>query len=229
MSERRMGRATFLSVIGLGGLGLLAGGRISSALSGPLGAAGSVLPQGVKDLLPVGGWRIYAINPPWPTFDQRRYRLEVTGHVQKPVSLTWDEVAALPSEQQTTDFHCVTGWSVGGVHWQGIRLQTLWDMVQPLPEVRYVNFVSLERPYIDTLSLDQTTLSQVMLAHHMDGAPLSRAHGAPLRLVIPEMYGYKNVKWLTRVELVPKLVPGYWEQNGYDVDAWVGRSNGYGI
>jgi DMSO/TMAO reductase YedYZ molybdopterin-dependent catalytic subunit len=66
-----------------------------------------------------------------------------------------------------------------------------------------------------------------MLAHHMDGAPLTRAHGAPLRLVIPEMYGYKNVKWLSRIELVPKLVPGFWEQNGYDIDAWVGRSNGY--
>ena len=66
-----------------------------------------------------------------------------------------------------------------------------------------------------------------MLAHHMDDAPLTRAHGAPVRLVIPEMYGYKNVKWLTRIELVPKLVPGFWEVNGYDVDAWVGRSNGY--
>ena len=58
-------------------------------------------------------------------------------------------------------------------------------------------------------------------------APLTRAHGAPVRLVIPEMYGYKNVKWLSKIELVPKLVPGYWEQNGYDIDAWVGRSNGY--
>jgi DMSO/TMAO reductase YedYZ molybdopterin-dependent catalytic subunit len=48
-----------------------------------------------------------------------------------------------------------------------------------------------------------------------------------MRLVIPEMYGYKNVKWLTRIELVPRLQTGYWEQRGYDVDAWVGRSNGY--
>ena len=222
-----MGRAAFLSVIGLGGVGLAAGGRISHALSTPLGAVGAVVPQGVKDLLPIGGWRIYAINPPWPTFHPAAYRLEVGGHVRHPVSLTWDEVAALPAERQTSDFHCVTGWTVSGVRWQGIRLQTLWDMVQPLPEARYANFVSLERPYVDTLSLRQTTLSQVMLAHHMDGAPLSQAHGAPLRLVIPEMYGYKGVKWLTRIELVPSLTPGFWEQNGYDVDAWVGRSNGY--
>jgi DMSO/TMAO reductase YedYZ molybdopterin-dependent catalytic subunit len=222
-----MGRAAFLSVVGLGGVGLAAGGRVSRVLSTPLGAVGSVVPQGVKDLLPIGGWRIYAINPPWPSFHPAGYRLEIGGHVRHPVSLTWDEVAALPAERQTSDFHCVTGWTVSGVRWQGVRLRTLWDMVQPLPEARYVNFVSLERPYVDTLALGQTTLPQVMLAHHMDGAPLTQAHGAPLRLVIPEMYGYKGVKWLTRIELVPSLTPGFWEQNGYDVDAWVGRSNGY--
>jgi DMSO/TMAO reductase YedYZ molybdopterin-dependent catalytic subunit len=113
------------------------------------------------------------------------------------------------------------------VHWRGVRLQTLWDMVEPLPTARYANFVSLERGYVDTLSIEQSTLPDVMLAHTMNGQPLSRAHGSPMRLVIPEMYGYKNVKWLHRIELVPKLEPGFWEQNGYDVDAWVGRSNGY--
>ena len=77
-----------------------------------------------------------------------------------------------------------------------MRLQTIWDMVEPLPEARYANFVSLEEPYVDTLSLRQTTLPNVMLAHQMDGSLLTRAHGAPVRLVIPEMYGYKNVKWL---------------------------------
>jgi DMSO/TMAO reductase YedYZ molybdopterin-dependent catalytic subunit len=227
VSERRIGRAAFLSVVGLGGLGLVAGGRISSLASGPLGAAGAVVPQGLKDILPIGGWRIYAINPPWPEFHPARYTLEVSGHVRNPVRLSWDEVMGLPSARQTTDFHCVTGWTVGSVHWEGIRLQTLWDMVEPLPEARYANFVSLEEPYVDTLSLRQTTLPNVMLAHHMDGAPLTRAHGAPLRLVIPEMYGYKNVKWLTEIHVVSQAIDGYWENLGYDRDAWVGRSNGY--
>ena len=66
-----------------------------------------------------------------------------------------------------------------------------------------------------------------MLAYEMDGKPLPREHGAPARVVIPEMYGYKNVKWVERIELVEKAGSGYWEQRGYDVDAWVGRSNGY--
>jgi DMSO/TMAO reductase YedYZ molybdopterin-dependent catalytic subunit len=222
MREVRMGRAVFLGVVGAGVAGLFAGGRLSRAAS-PLGSA---VPGAFRSLFP-DGWRIYSVNPPWPEFHPASYRLEVTGAVERPLSLSWDEVMALPQTAQTTDFHCVTGWTVGGVQWQGVRLQTLWDMARPTAEARYANFVSMEHPYVDTLTFRQTTLPQVMLAHAMDGKPLSQAHGAPMRLVIPEMYGYKNVKWLTRIELVPKLRAGYWEQRGYDVDAWVGRSNGY--
>ena len=74
----------------------------------------------------------------------------------------------------------------------------------------------------------QVKLRDVMLAYEMDDKPLRREHGAPVRVVIPEMYGYKNVKWVERIELVAKPGSGYWEQRGYDNDAWVGRSNGYG-
>ncbi|MGN6380000.1 MAG: molybdopterin-dependent oxidoreductase [Gaiellales bacterium] len=226
MSEVRVGRAAFLSVVGLGAAGILFGNRITGALNGPLSAVGSVVPNAVKDVLP-NGWRIYAINPPWPVFHPDSYRFEVTGHVRRPLNLSWAEFTQLSSVDQTTDFHCVTGWSVDGVHWRGVRLQTLWDMVEPLPSARYANFISMEVPYVDTLSMHQTTLPDVMLAHTMDGAPLPREHGAPMRLIIPEMYGYKNVKWLRKIELVPALEPGFWERNGYDVDAWVGNSNGY--
>jgi DMSO/TMAO reductase YedYZ molybdopterin-dependent catalytic subunit len=226
MNERRIGRATFLSVVGVGGVGILFGDRVTSALHGPIADAGSVVPGAIKEVFP-SGWRIYAINPPWPTFHPASYRLEITGHVRKPVTLTWPEVQALPAVSQTRTFHCVTGWTVSDVHWRGVRLQTLFDMVEPLSTARYANFVSLERPYVDTLSLRQSMLPDVMLAHTMDGHPLSRAHGAPMRLVVPEMYGYKSVKWVHRIELVPHLEPGFWEQNGYVIDAWVGRSNGY--
>jgi DMSO/TMAO reductase YedYZ molybdopterin-dependent catalytic subunit len=222
MRDVRMGRGVFLGVVGAGVAGLFVGGRVSH-LASPLGA---VVPNAVRSLVP-DGWRIYSVNPPWPTFDPATYRLQVTGAVEHPLSLSWDEVLALPQARQTTDFHCVTGWTVGGVHWQGVRLQDLWDRAKPTPDARYANFVSLEQPYVDSLSMQQTTMPNVMLAHAMDSQPLTQAHGAPMRLVIPEMYGYKGVKWLTRIDLVPKLEEGFWEQRGYDVDAWVGRSNGY--
>jgi DMSO/TMAO reductase YedYZ molybdopterin-dependent catalytic subunit len=226
MGERRLGRGAFLSVVGAGGVGLLFGDRITAALRGPIADAGAVVPGVIRGVFP-SGWRIYAIDPPWPAFHPAGYRLEIGGLVRRPVVLSWSDVEALPVVAQTTTFHCVTGWTVGDVHWRGVRLQTLWDMVEPLATARYVNFVSMERGYTDTLSLSQSMLPEVMLAHTMDGAPLSRAHGAPVRLVIPQMYGYKNVKWLYRIELVSHPEPGFWEQNGYDVDAWVGRSNGY--
>jgi DMSO/TMAO reductase YedYZ molybdopterin-dependent catalytic subunit len=230
LHEHRVGRAAFLSVLGVGAAGILFGNRIASVLGGPVSSVGSVFPKAVQnvagDLIP-NGWRIYAINPPWPVFQPASYTLQVDGLVRKPVTLRWEQFAALPSVDQTTDFHCVTGWSVDNVHWRGVRLQTLWDMVEPLPSARYANFVSMERQYVDTLSMKQTTLPEVMLAHTMDGQPLPREHGAPMRLIIPEMYGYKNVKWLKRITLTHDLHPGYWEQNGYDVDAWVGHSNGY--
>jgi DMSO/TMAO reductase YedYZ molybdopterin-dependent catalytic subunit len=221
--SRPYGRRAFLA--------LLAGGVSSLAWAGP--AAGIFSPltsqfsQLLGDLLPIGGWRIYTISGSMPLFDERVWRLEINGLVERPVSLTYAQVRDLPQARQVTDFHCVTGWSVGHVGWQGVRLQALWDMAKPTSEARYANFISLEHPYVDTLTFRQTTMPQVMLAHSMGGKPLSQAHGAPMRLVIPEMYGYKNVKWLTHIELVPKLSAGFWEQRGYDVDAWVGRSNGY--
>ena len=99
--------------------------------------------------------------------------------------------------------------------------------MQPLPAATAVRFVSAERPYEDSLTLEQLRLPDAMLAYEIGGQPLSRPHGSPARVVLPEMYGYKGVKWLTGMELVARQPLGYWEQNGYDQDAWVGRSNGY--
>jgi DMSO/TMAO reductase YedYZ molybdopterin-dependent catalytic subunit len=121
----------------------------------------------------------------------------------------------------------VTGWSVDNVHWGGVRLKDLFAEARPHPEAHALRFTSAEVPYVDYLTLRQGLLPDVMLAYQMDGAPLSRAHGAPLRLVMPQMYGYKGVKWLNRIDLVAETEDGYWEQRGYDRDAWLGRSNGY--
>jgi len=96
-----------------------------------------------------------------------------------------------------------------------------------VPEGGALEFVSAETPYTDYLTMKQASLHDVLLAYEMDGKPLPREHGAPLRLVIPDMYGYKNVKWLNAINVVPSAQDGYWEALGYDRDAWVGRSNGY--
>jgi len=221
--QRHYGRGAFLLLLG-GGLSSLAWGTKVSGVLSPLTSAFSQL---VGNIFPVGGWRIYTISGSMPIFDPKMWRLEVSGLVAKPRSFTYDELLALPQVHQTSDFHCVTGWTVRNVHWSGVRFSELLDHVQPLPEAKAIRFTSLEQPYNDSLTLGQFNLPDVMLALQMDGKPLSRPHGSPARVVIPEMYGYKGVKWLTKIEFLAHQPTGYWEGLGYDQNAWVGRSNGY--
>ena len=162
-----------------------------------------------------------------PIFDPGSWRLEIGGLVERPQSLSYVDLKRLPKAERVSTFHCVTGWSVKNVHWGGVRFQHLLDLAHPLPEATAVRFVSLEQPYEDSLTLDQLRLPDAMLAYEMGGEPLARPHGAPARVVLPEMYGYKGVKWVTRMELLSRQPRGYWERNGYDQDAWVGHSNGY--
>jgi DMSO/TMAO reductase YedYZ molybdopterin-dependent catalytic subunit len=222
--ERRYGRAAFLLLLG-GGLSSLVW---AEKVSGFLSPVSSSFSQLVGNLLPVNGWRIYTISGSMPIFDARTWRLEIGGLVAKPRSFTYDEVLAMPRVHQVSDFHCVTGWTVHNVRWSGVRFSHLLDQVEPLPSAHAIRFESLEHPYNDSLTLEQLRQPDVMLALEMDGKPLSRPHGAPARVVIPEMYGYKGVKWLASIELVAKQPTGYWELLGYDQNAWVGHSNGYG-
>lgn len=221
-SPRRVGRGVFLVTVA-GGLSSLAWGKsVWSHVSSALGGAEALVP-----LVPTKGWRIYTVASTMPKFDPATWKLGVGGLVEQPLSLDYGELRKLPRASQVSDFHCVTGWTVKNVHWSGVRIKDLLAQAKPLPKAHGIQFVSAEAPYVDYLTLQQARLSDVMLAYEMDGEPLPREHGAPLRLVIPDMYGYKNVKWVSEVNLVPQAESGYWEQLGYDRDAWVGRSNGY--
>jgi DMSO/TMAO reductase YedYZ molybdopterin-dependent catalytic subunit len=219
---KRYGRGLFLATVA-GGLSSLAWGKpVWSRVSAALSPAEGLIP-----FAPTGGWRIYTVSGSMPSFDPATWRLQVGGLVENELVLSHRELLALPRVTQVSDFHCVTGWTVDDVRWTGVRITDIFAKVKPTPEANALQFVSAEKPYLDYLTMEQALLHDVMLAYEMDGKPLAREHGAPVRLVIPEMYGYKNVKWLSQINLVPKAEPGYWEYLGYDRDAWVGRSNGY--
>jgi DMSO/TMAO reductase YedYZ molybdopterin-dependent catalytic subunit len=218
-----IGRAAFLATI-LAGVGGIA---IAPSVASVVNGAANALPAGLGTLVPGGGWRIYSIVTPLPKFDPATYALRIHGEVEKPVTLRFSEVAALKGESQVSTFHCVTGWSVADVHWEGVRAATIADLVKPKPAAKYVTFQSLEAPYVDQLTRAQFELPDTMLARHMNGKPVPREHGAPFRLVIPQMYGYKGVKWLAEIRYDSAPAAGFWEQRGYDVDAYIGRSNGF--
>jgi DMSO/TMAO reductase YedYZ molybdopterin-dependent catalytic subunit len=222
---RRYGRRLFLATV-LGGVSSLYWGK--AAWDHVTGVVSPVASAVVPGVLPSGGWRIYTISGHMPVFDPATWKLKIGGLVEQPLSLSYDELRALPRVDQVSTFHCVTGWTVDKVHWGGVRLKDVLDRARPQASGHALRFVSMEVPYVDYLTRRQASLHDVMLAYEMDGKPLPQEHGAPVRLIIPEMYGYKNVKWLQSIEVVPHAGSGYWENLGYDRDAWVGRSNGYG-
>jgi DMSO/TMAO reductase YedYZ molybdopterin-dependent catalytic subunit len=219
----RLGRAAFVGVVGAGVATLFYGkaiSRVTRRVTNPVSDA-----TGLTRIVPSSGWRIYTVADTMPHFDAATWRLRIGGLVENPVELDYAQLTSLPKAEQTSTFHCVTGWVVEGVRWGGVRFDDLLRDARPLPHARALHLLSSEVPYDDYLELRQAALPDVMLAYEMDGKPLRREHGAPVRVVIPDMYGYKNVKWVERIDLVDRPGAGYWEQRGYDVDAWVGRSN----
>jgi DMSO/TMAO reductase YedYZ molybdopterin-dependent catalytic subunit len=221
---RRYGRRLFLVTVA-GGISSLYWGKAAwDHVSGVISPVASA----IAPILPTGGWRIYTISGHMPVFDPATWRLTIGGLVEQPVSLTYDELRALPRVEQVSNFHCVTGWTVNNVRWGGVPISDVLAAAKPSSTAHALEFVSMEVPYTDYLTLQQAAIHDVMLAYEMEGKPLPREHGAPVRLIIPQMYGYKNVKWLGGINLVSQEQLGYWEQLGYDQNAWVGRSNGYG-
>jgi DMSO/TMAO reductase YedYZ molybdopterin-dependent catalytic subunit len=218
-----IGRRAFFGLVGVGLSSLAWGGAAVDLAS----QGTRLLPEQLRAVIPFGkGWRIYAVNPPYPTFDPATWRLRIEGLVERPQTLTHAQLLALPRAEQTSDFVCVTGWSVDDVRWSGVRFADLLAAARPLPGARALRFESAEEPYVDTLTLEQAMLGDAMLAHGMDGEPLARRHGAPARVVMARMYGYKGVKWVRRIVVTDRETDGYWQQRGYDRDAWIGDSNG---
>ena len=180
-----------------------------------LGTAGSF-----KLLSGFAGFRINEVEASTPAFDPETFRLTVDGAVENPISLSFDELTALPAVDQVSDFHCVEGWGVNDVRWRGVRLQTIIDTVRPR-DVSFITFHSMGGVYRDSLTMDQASFPDVLLAYQMYERPLPPRHGLPLRLIVPHMYGYKGPKWLTRIEFAGNQEIGYWEQRGWHIDAWL--------
>ncbi len=166
-------------------------------------------------------FRLNTVEWSVPKFDPARWRLRVDGLVTRPFELSYEELLALPAVEQVSDFHCVEGWGVKGVPWKGVRIAPLLERAQLKPKGQFLSFYSLGGVYLESLTLEEATDYEVLLAYGMYGKPLNRDHGSPLRVVIPWMYGYKGAKWLTRIEVTAKQAIGYWEQRGYSLDGTI--------
>jgi len=221
-----IGRRVFLGLIGLGVVGVATGAAIQGWLERTVSPIIGRDPTGLFSLLPIGRFRIYTVTGGLPERTRAEYRLRVGGLVDKRLDLSFAELTSMPVTEVTRDFQCVTGWRVPDVQWTGVRLRDVLDRAGVQADATAVRFVSFDGAYSESLTLDQARRNDVLVAYDLDGEPLSSEHGGPARLYVAPMYGYKSCKWLGAIELTASVEPGYWEQRGYDVDAWVGRSNG---
>jgi len=218
-----VGRRVVLGMLGVGAVGVVLGRQAQEAITTTVNATapglGSVLPA-------TGGFRIYTVTGGYPEMDPADYRLDVTGNVATPLSLSMDDLASLPQTQMTKDFQCVTGWRVDDVPWSGVLLSDVLAAAGATLTSSALRFFSFDGEYTESLTMEQGLRDDVLVASSMYGKPITREHGGPVRLYVAPMYGYKSLKWMSGIEVVDEVIPGYWEVRGYDIDAWVGASNG---
>jgi DMSO/TMAO reductase YedYZ molybdopterin-dependent catalytic subunit len=163
------------------------------------------------------------------------WRLKVHGFVEHELSLSLEELRALPARTQITRHDCVEGWSCIG-KWTGVPLADILSHAGLRPEARFVVFHCADTlddggefdvdpesiRYYESIDLIDAAHPQTILAYNMNGMPLTVPHGAPLRLRLERQLGYKMAKYIMRIELVQSLADlhggrgGYWEDRGYE-------------
>ncbi|MGW6397710.1 molybdopterin-dependent oxidoreductase [Streptomyces sp. NPDC055134] len=214
-------------MLGLGALGVAAAPTLQRGLESFLGSAADKDPTGLTDLLPNGGgFRYYSVASSVPDRSAADYRLTVDGLVDRPTTYTLPALRALPQTRLVRDVQCVTGWRVPETPFEGVRLSSILDAAGVRPSAKALRLTCFDGTYSESLTLSQARRADVLVALRMQDKPLGHSHGGPVRLYVGPMYFYKSAKWLSGITVTDRVEPGYWEERGYDVDAWVGRSNG---
>jgi hypothetical protein len=216
--DKPIGRRTVLAILGLGALGIAFGERAQDGITSLLSPLRS---SGLANIVPGGGgFVLYTVTGGYPA-PPPDYRLTVDGMIDHPLSLSVADLEALPATRIVHNFQCVTGWLVPNVHWVGVSLTDLAKHAGAHPKASAFWLTSFDRVYTESLTMEQAEQSGAIVAYSMLDAPVTRDHGGPVRLYVPGMFGYKSIKWLSGITLTDQLGMGYWELNGYPVNAWI--------
>jgi molybdopterin-dependent oxidoreductase-like protein protein/molybdenum-dependent oxidoreductase-like protein len=154
-----------------------------------------------------------------PQVDVRRWKLEVAGLVDNPIELSLNDLKSFPAVEQYATLACISnevgGDLIGNALWKGVRLR---DVLAKAGLREGVIDVALRASddYTDSIPIERAMASETLLVYEMNGEPLSPEHGFPVRLLVPGIYGMKNVKWITRIEPVAFDLKGYWQRRGWD-------------
>jgi len=163
-----------------------------------------------------------------PNVDLATWDLKISGEVERPLALTWEQLRELPSREVTVDIHCVTRWSRFDTTFKGVHWSELAKLVAPRPSARFV-LAHAEQGFTSNVPLAAIEDEQALIAYEADGEPLTPDHGWPLRLVVPSKYFWKSAKWLRAIELRSTDQPGFWERYGYHNDADYWQEQRYGF
>ncbi len=175
----------------------------------------------VQFVTPADRFYVVTKNVIDPHADRDIWRLEIGGMVDRPRSYTFAELAALPAVTQETTLMCISNEVGGGLMsnavWKGVPLRSLLEAAGPQAGVREVLLHGVDN-YSDTFALEYALDPTTLVVYEMNGAPLAHRHGYPVRVIVPGLFGEKNVKWITRIELVAADVKGFYEQQGWGPD-----------
>jgi len=215
-------RRTFLRYAGLG--------LLSSALAEQANAANFVMkkflalpPKETPFITPTEHFYIVNYSRP-PSINPSGWSLEITGKVERPLKLSYQNILKRPAMEKMVTLQCidneVAGELISNAVWKGISLKSLIEEANPHRSVEDVALYGADL-YSDSITLDRAINYDVFLAYEMNGQRLTQEHGFPLRAVVPGLYGIKNVKWLTKIELVDHDFKGYWQQKGWTDEAFI--------
>lgn len=218
MEQVRIGRRRFAGVLGLG-LAAMAAGCTPAAPATPGTPSGDGLTLTPTGVAKAGWeWNIRSIDGV-PAVDRVSWRLQVDGLVAGPQTLTMADLKLLPVTEQRSRLKCVECWSAPAV-WRGVSGRDLMASVGPLPAGTHLRMYAIDG-YDTTLPMSAIVAPRTLFVYGMDGGDLPPEHGAPLRLIIPSNYGYKNCKNIVRLEVRTGSTRGYWERAGYDDDGTI--------
>jgi DMSO/TMAO reductase YedYZ molybdopterin-dependent catalytic subunit len=234
ISQHTLSRRTWLQWAGQGAVLALGGSALAACLAdvgpdatgqdvpdGGASQTGFAFEPGPENLSVYDGWGERTVDKQDLADILRAWRLRVDGLVETPGEYSFADLLALPRLEPIVDFHCVEGWSVYDVPWNGFHLDRLLDKAKVKPGASHVTFHTLGGKYNESVPIDVAREPKTLLAYGIGGSTLPLKHGFPLRLVIPRLLAYKSAKYVQRIELTDHAVAGYWVKAGYPYDAEV--------
>jgi DMSO/TMAO reductase YedYZ molybdopterin-dependent catalytic subunit len=159
-----------------------------------------------------------------PELKLETYTLTVDGEVEKPAMLSWNDFMKLPKTISVSDFHCVEGWSVLDCKWEGVHIREIEKIVKPKDVAKAVTFECADS-YTTSLFREELAGDDVLLACNLNNVPLEEGYGFPVRLVVPNKYGYKSALWVVHLRFTRGKELGFWERRGYSDSADVWRND----